>query len=162
MKHMSVLKTAGFDPNALPLTNFWRRLSVGFRSCDDASQPFHPFAGGNRRFRTSPVAGLKSRHGTQVCADRHEERHRVTLHRCVGPTRARTSEARPGAGLRHADHLDAPGLGNGPIASGLAVGQLVHGQPEVLHVQDQGPVPPHPPRTVPGAQPHPEHRLRPG
>ena len=44
----------------------------------------------------------------------------------------------------------------------LAAGELVHGQPEVLHVQDQGPVPPHAARAVPGTQPHPEHRVRPG
>ena len=40
-----------------------------------------------------------------------------------------------------------------------ALGKLVQGQTEVLHIQDQVPVPPHAARTVPGAQTRSEHRL---
>ena len=70
--------------------------------------------------------------------------------------------AGPVARVRHAPHLDAVGLGDGSIASFVAPGELVHGQPEMLHVQDQGSVPPDPSRAVPDAQPHPEHWVRPG
>jgi hypothetical protein len=35
---------------ALPLTNFWPWLCVDSRSCDNVSEPFHPFARGKRPF----------------------------------------------------------------------------------------------------------------
>lgn len=53
-------------------------------------------------------------------------------------------------------------VGDGSIAVFMAPGQLVHGKPEVLHVQDQGPVPPHATGAISGSKPNPEHRLRPG
>jgi hypothetical protein len=46
-------------------------------------------------------------------------------------------------------HLDALGLGDGLLAVFVVAGKLVHGQPEVLHLQDQGSLPPRATRTVP-------------
>jgi hypothetical protein len=62
--------------------------------------------------------------------------------------------AGPIAPLRYTPGLDAVMLGNGSLASSLAVGKLMHVQAEVLHVQDQGPVSPHPSRTVSSPKPH--------